>query len=176
MDAQTLQRATGCSPQRADTYAIPLSEGFQEFQITTPIRQAAFLAQVGHESASFRYSREIWGPTPAQAAYEGRSDLGNTHFGDGKRYQGRGLIQITGRDNYERAGEALGLDLINHPEILEEPGMAAISACWWWSAHKCNEIADTGDFQHLTRRINGGLNGYADRLARWEVAKKVLMS
>lgn len=174
MDALTLQRATGCSPQRAETYFEPLSEGFQEFQITTPQRQAAFLAQVGHESGSFRYVREIWGPTTAQAGYEGRADLGNMERGDGKRYMGRGLIQITGRDNYERAGEALGLDLISHPEMLEDPGMAAISACWWWSAHKCNEIADTGDFEHLTRRINGGLNGLDDRMKHWTLAKQVL--
>ncbi|WJJ95087.1 glycoside hydrolase family 19 protein [Neopusillimonas aromaticivorans] len=145
-----------------------------EYGITGQVRVAAFLAQVGHESGGFRHTREIWGPTPAQQRYEGRADLGNTEPGDGSRFRGRGLIQITGRYGYQKASKALGIDLIAVPEQLELKPMAARSAAWWWATHGCNEIADAGDFERLTRRINGALNGYPDRIARWAKAKAAL--
>ena len=137
-------------------------------------RAAAFIAQVGHESGQLRWVREIWGPTAEQVGYEGRADLGNTVKGDGSKYRGRGLIQITGRANYTACGEALGLDLIDMPELLELPQYAAMSAAWFWSTRGLNTLADLGDFPKITRRINGGLNGLEDRLHLWERAKRVL--
>lgn len=166
--------ATGLAMDKSQHWYPHIRAACIEFDITAPVRLAAFLAQIGHESGGFRYTREIWGPTAAQLKYEGRSDLGNTQPGDGSRFRGRGLIQITGRYNYEKASKALGVDLIQNPELLEEPRLAARSAAWWWSAHGCNELADAGDFDKLTRKINGGLNGIADRRNRWEIAKKAL--
>lgn len=146
----------------------------ERHSINTPARQAAFLAQIGHESGRLRYVRERWGPTAAQRGYEGRADLGNTQPGDGKRYMGRGLIQITGRANYRRCGEALGLDLINRPELLEVHAHAAMSAAWFWSSRGLNELADAGEFDKITRRINGGQNGREERLALWQLAQAAL--
>lgn len=146
----------------------------QRYQITSPVRQAAFLAQIGHESGQLRYVREIWGPTAAQKRYEGRKDLGNTESGDGARFKGRGLIQITGRENYRKAGAALGLPLLDQPELLEQAEWSAISAAWWWASHGLNELADAGKFEQITRTINGGLNGQDDRLAIWKRAQGVL--
>jgi putative chitinase len=136
---------------------------------------AAFIAQIGHESGQLQYVREIWGPTPSQAKYEGRADLGNTVKGDGSKYRGRGLIQITGRANYAACGEALGLDLVNQPELLELPQHAAMSAAWFWKQKGLNELADKDQFNTITRRINGGLNGLQDRLDIWGRARAVLM-
>lgn len=152
----------------------PISAALSEFGINTPRRIAAWIAQIGHESGGFRYTREIWGPTPAQTRYEGRKDLGNTRPGDGFRYRGRGLIQLTGRANYESATRALGVDLVNQPELLETPALAARSAAWFWSTRNCNALADAGDFTALTRRINGGLNGLKDRQRRYTIACSAL--
>lgn len=168
------QAATGLTEQQAMDWYPHVRTACLEYDITGPVRVAAFLAQVGHESGGFKYTREIWGPTAAQKRYEGRKDLGNTQPGDGSKYRGRGLIQITGRFNYQKASDALGIGLVSVPEQLELKPLAARSAAWWWSAHGCNELADLGDFERLTRRINGGLNGYPDRLARWEKAKAAL--
>jgi putative chitinase len=164
----------GVRIDRARTFAPLLDDAMHEFQINTPARKAAFLAQILHESGLCRWLVELWGPTPAQRRYEMRRDLGNVAPGDGLRFLGRGLIQLTGRANYKRAAEALGADLIAHPELLGEPTLACRSAGWFWQSHGCNELADAGDFAKLTKRINGGLVGYADRLALWEKAKNVL--
>lgn len=145
-----------------------------EYHIDTPARQAAFLAQIAHESGCFRWVREIWGPTQAQMRYEGRPDLGNTAIGDGKRFMGRGLIQVTGRANYMHAAAALGIDCVDHPELLEEPENAARSAGDFWETRGLNELADTGSFEKLSRRINGGMNGYMDRCIAWDLAKRAL--
>ncbi|WP_343618839.1 glycoside hydrolase family 19 protein [Ralstonia sp.] len=161
---------------RADVFAPILADVMLFRQINTPTRAAAFLAQVGHESGQLRYLREIWGPTPAQVRYEGRADLGNTQPGDGKRFMGRGLIQITGRTNYTACGAALGVDLIKQPELLEKPEYAAGSAAWFWLQHNLNRFADRGDFVGLTRAINGSTNGITDRLALWERAKTALQA
>lgn len=174
MDATTLQLATGCSAQRAAQYAGPLTDGMIEFAINTPARQAAFLATIGHESENFVYSREIWGPTAQQRRYEGRVDLGNTQKGDGELFKGRGLIQITGRYGYVEVSNALHVDFVNKPEALEGTDMAALSACWWWNKHGCNELADANDFRAITKTVNGGMNGYTVRIVRWELAKQVL--
>ena len=159
---------------KAGVFAPVLNTAMQRYQIVGTKRVAAFIAQIGHESGQLIYVREIWGPTPAQAKYEGRKDLGNTFPGDGLRYRGRGLIQITGRANYAACGEALGLDLINHPELLEQPQYACLSAAWFWATNGLNTLADADKFEAITRRINGGLNGQADRQALYDKALKVL--
>lgn len=145
-----------------------------EYDISTPARQAAFLAQVGHESGGLHWLVELWGPTATQLRYETRYDLGNTEPGDGFKFRGRGLIQLTGRANYQKAGEALGVDLIAQPELLGESELASRSAGWFWKSHGCNELADAGNFEAVTKRINGGLNGYPERLGLWAAAKAVL--
>jgi putative chitinase len=168
---ETLAKALTIGQLRAQTWADPLSAAMALYAIDSPARQAAFVAQVGHESGRLVYVRELWGPTPSQEGYEGRADLGNTVKGDGFKFRGRGLIQVTGRTNYQRCGDGLGLDLLNHPELLEQPSNAALSAAWFWNVHGLNAYADTGDFNTITRRINGGTNGLQDRLALWALAK-----
>ena len=108
------------------------------------------------------------------AAYEGRKDLGNTQPGDGKRYKGRGPIQLTGRANYQKFGDLLGLDLINNPTIAATKEVGFRIAGLFWQSHGLNELADQQQFETITRRINGGLNGQADRVMYYERAKKVL--
>ena len=160
--------------RQAGVFVPVLNAAMGKYGIVTRLRIAAFIAQVGHESGQFRWLREIWGPTAQQAGYEGRADLGNTVKGDGSKYRGRGLIQITGRANYAACGEALGLDLIGKPELLELPQHAAMSAAWFWSTKALNTLADQGGFVKITRRINGGLNGLEDRLQLWNKARSVL--
>ena len=155
----------------ASRWLDPLVNTLVEFQINTPTREAAFLAQIAHESGECRYVKEL----ATGEAYEGRVDLGNLQAGDGPRYKGRGLIQTTGRRNYYNTGKALGIDLIAHPERLEEPDLAARSAGWYWQTHGCNELADAENFEAITRRINGGLNGYTERLNYWARAKTALI-
>jgi putative chitinase len=159
---------------KAGVFVPVLNTALQRYQIVGRLRLAAFIAQIGHESGQLRYVREIWGPTPTQARYEGRADLGNSTSGDGYKYRGRGLIQITGRANYQDCGEALGVDLINQPELLEQPQYACQSAAWFWATRGLNTLADAGDFDKITRRINGGQNGAAERKALYEQALKVL--
>jgi putative chitinase len=176
-----LAHITGARIDRATTFLPFLEDAMHEFQINTPQRQAAFLAQIAHESGSMRWLVEIWGPTASQGRYEMRYDLGNIAPGDGFKYRGRGLIQLTGRANYKRAAEALGVDLIAQPELLGEPAMACRSAAWFWKTHGCNEVADEGDFEGVSKIINRGdrrspypANGYAERLGFWERAKERL--
>ena len=159
---------------KAGVFAPVLNAAMQKYQIVGTLRTAAFIAQVGHESGRLRWVREIWGPTPAQAGYEGRKDLGNNVPGDGSKYRGRGLIQITGRANYKACGDVLGLDLVNQPELLEQPQYACMSAAWFWASRGLNTLADAGDFAKITSKINGGQNGAADRQALYAVALKVL--
>lgn len=198
MDMSTLARATGMAPALVPLWAKALTAAMEQFAINTPRRQAHFLAQVGHESGGFRtltenlnYSAEgllkTWpsrfNPTTAAAmarkpeqianyVYGGR--MGNTAAGDGWNYRGRGLIQLTGKSNYREAGNALGLDLINHPELLERPEGAALSAAWFWSKNGLNGLADGGALEAIGRRINGGSNGQADRAARFLRAAQAL--
>ena len=174
MNADQLATCTGATAARAALWLAPISEAMGEFGIDTPTQQAAFLAQIGHESGGLKYSRELWGPTTAQRRYEGRVDLGNTQPGDGSLYRGRGLIQITGRANYQAVSDALHEDFIAHPELLEEPADASRSAAWFWSKHGLNALAEVGDFPAITRRINGGLNGYSQRFDLWQAAQKAL--
>mgnify|MGYP001594111634 FL=1 len=152
-----------------DRFWRPLNDAMDEFTINSPVRQAAFLAQIGHESGSLRYVREL----ASGEAYEGRADLGNTEPGDGIKFKGRGLIQVTGRNWYERAESELGIDCVEHPELLEEPINACRVSGWWWSVNKCNDLADQNDIRKVTKKVNGGLNGLADRIAIWDRAKDV---
>ncbi len=151
-------------------YLSYLNLAFVKYQINTPPRVAAFLAQIIHESGSFNYVQEI----ASGEAYEGNKSLGNTTKGDGVRYKGRGLIQVTGRANYAKCAAALGLNLIGQPELLEQPEPAVNSAAWFWKTHGCNELADKGEFNGITRVINGGYNGMNERLKLYNQAKKVL--
>ena len=160
--------------RQAGVFVPALNTAMNRYDIVGTARAAAFIAQVGHESGQLRYVREIWGPTAQQAGYEGRADLGNTVKGDGSKYRGRGLIQITGRANYAACGEALGLDLINQPSLLEQPQYAAMSAAWFWSTRGLNTLSDQGAFVTITRRINGGINGLEGRQALYDKALKVL--
>lgn len=173
-----LRAATGCTPDQAARFAWPLAAACEHYGITTPLRVAHFLAQVGHESGALRWVREIWGPTPAQARYEGRRDLGNTQPGDGRRYMGRGLIQTTGRANYRRVSERLrdrgAPDFEAMPELLEQPEWAAWSAADYWAMRDINAAADADDLQRVTRLVNGGLNGIQDRRRRLEMARAAL--
>ena len=160
--------------RQAGVFVPVLNTAMNRYGIVGTLRAAAFVAQVGHESGQLHYVREIWGPTEQQAGYEGRADLGNTVKGDGSKYRGRGLIQITGRANYAACGEAMGLDLINKPELLEMPQHAVMSAAWFWSTKGLNTLADQLQFAKITKRINGGLTGQADRQALYDKALKVL--
>ncbi len=133
-----------------------------KFEINTPSRVSHFLAQVGHESAGFKYVRELGNRAYFQR-YEGRADLGNNRPGDGYAYRGRGFIQLTGRANYKRYGEYLGLDLVNNPELAADPQVALLIAAKYWSIKNLNQFADRDDINTITKRINGGYNGLQDR-------------
>lgn len=173
-------------PGNLDIYTEQLAIFLPKYEINTPARITQFLANLAHESGSFNYTREI----ASGAAYEGRKDLGNIHPGDGRKFRGRGLIQITGRGNYKWCSiEMYGDDrLIDKPELLEQPGPATESACWFWAnAKKLNTIADFPDtwtkvrkgktytrFEWIVLLINGGQNGIAERKLFYERAKKVI--
>lgn len=157
-------------PRAKKPMASHINAAMLEADIVGIPRQAAFLAQVLHETGGFQWLEEL----ASGAAYEGRSDLGNTEPGDGRKFKGRGLIMITGRANYKAAGGDLGLDLIGHPEMASEPATSARVAAWYWDRHGLNSLADAGKFDSITRKINGGLNGKAQRDALYARAKKVL--
>jgi putative chitinase len=130
-----------------------------EYEIDTRLRVAHFLAQIIHESAGLRTTEEF----ASGGAYEGRKDLGNVNPGDGRRYKGRGLIQLTGRANYRRLGDKLGIDLENEPEIAAEPKLSLTIACEYWADRKINAACDVDDLIAVTKKVNGGLNGLPDR-------------
>lgn len=176
-----LAACTGAPEQRAARFADWLNKAMAAYAIDTAPRMAAFLAQVGHESTSLLHTSELWGPTPQQRTYEGRADLGNAQKGDGFLFRGHGLIQTTGRANHAAARDRLRVrfgtrvpDFERLPEQLCIPEWAAFSAADFWDMKKLNDLADKGDFITITRRINGGLNGLADRQARYAAAKKAL--
>jgi putative chitinase len=174
MDAAVLQSLYGIRAARAARWARPLAYALDVAQCTTHFRRAAFLAQIGHESGRLAYTREIWGPTAQQKRYDPKTSLagtlGNVYPGDGRRYMGRGLIQTTGRANYALTTlwlrELLGgqvPDFEAEPEKLELDLWAAMSAALYWRKKNLNRWVDAGDFLEVTRRINGGYNGLADR-------------
>ena len=175
---QQLQQILPNAGQTAGVFVPVLNTAMVRFQIVGTKRIAAFIAQIGHESGQFRYVREL-GNDQYLSKYDTGTlakRLGNTPEadGDGQKYRGRGLIQITGRANYMMCGEALALDLINQPELLEKPQHACMSAAWFWASRGLNTLADAGQFDTITRRINGGQNGAADRQVLYARALKVL--
>lgn len=171
---------------RAEKYIEAFNECFGLFTINTPVRQAAFLAQVGHESASMRYTAEI----ASGRAYTDREDLGNTRpqataiarsrgADTGPFYKGHGMIQITGYDNHLAYSRWCYRDArcVEDPMLLTRSPDAVLSAGWFWDSRKLNELADLNTdaaFLKITRRINGGTNGLADRKSRWKICKKIL--
>src|SRR5262245_17912134 len=171
----------GLSAKRNNDFLPFLQAAMNEFAIDPPPRAAAFLAQIAHESGQLRFMEEIWGPTDAQERYEPPSSLatklGNTEPGDGKRFKGRGPIQITGRANYRRFGDLLQVDLVSQPARAADPDLAFRIAGLFWSKKGLNELADQASsdaFREITRRINGGFNGLADRQKFYAAACAVL--
>ena len=179
----------------------PLEDTFAKYDISTPLRQAAFIGQCAHESANFKTLEEnlnykpeslmkVWPsrfpdlPTAmkyahnpeaiANKVYGGRMGNGVEETGDGWKYHGRGLIQLTGKENYDNCGKAISLDLINQPGLLAQPDGAVMSAGWFWNKKGLNALADSGDFETMTKRINGGLIGLDDRKAKIAKALQVL--
>lgn len=206
MTPYQFRMAANISVELATRWIQPITQAMKEFGIATPVQQAMFIAQVGHESASFtllvesfnysingllatfgkrlsadqasalgRQTGEKSVPVNRQRAianlvYSGR--MGNKAVDDGWKYRGRGLIQITGLDNYRACGTALKLDLISNPDQLQSDVNAARSAAWFWQSRNCGQYAD--DIQRVTQLINGGNNGINDRKARFELAKREL--
>jgi len=193
-----------CSPAMADKWLQHLNAVLDCYDISTPERVAAFIAQIGHESGNLTVNREnmnyraslllqTWpshfSADPkafgyvgdyehkperiANRAYGGRMGNGDEGSGDGWKYRGGGLMQLTGKDDYRDCGKGIGLDLLGHPELIEDPRAAAMSAGWEWERGKLNALADVGDFDRITRVINGGLIGQPDRLARWHHALSI---
>lgn len=178
-EAQLLQILPNARPV-AGVFLTALNVTLPRWEIDNPKRVAAFIAQVGHESGQFRYVREL-GSDRYLARYDTGSlarRLGNTPQadGDGQLYCGRGLIQVTGRNNYQACSRALFGDerLLGQPQLLEQPRWACESAAWFWHSRGLNALADRGEFNRITRHINGGLNGLEDRLMLWARAREVL--
>lgn len=154
---------------RVDNFLVFINRYSSEFEIRTALRMAHYLAQIAHESAELKYTKEI----ASGKAYEGRKDLGNTSPGDGVKYKGRGLIQLTGKANYAEYKKYCGFDVVAKPELLEQPLGATRSSMWFWWKNGLNALADRDDVKAVTKRINGGYNGLASRekyLARAKAA------
>ncbi len=158
------------SPHKIILYLPFLNKFALTYEVTTALRISAFLAQIGYESGQLHYCEEI----ADGSAYEGREDLGNLFKGDGRRFKGRGLIQITGRANYTDISDDLKVDFIRHPEKLCEPEYAVKSAYWFWNRRKLNLLADQEDFRRITKLINGGYNGISERYSIYEKALDIL--
>lgn len=176
MTKEQLQKiATQAKTADIDKYYPHLIKWMPVYGVDNPMREAAFIAQILHESGSFRYVREL---ASGQAYDTGKlaQRLGNTPAadGDGQKYKGRGLIQITGQTNYKQVGLHLGIDLIARPELLEQPEYAVRSALYFWQSRGLNMLATAGKFVEITRRINGGTNGLADRQRFYKRALEVL--
>ena len=190
-------KALGIDPKWLD----PLNKTFEKYEINTPVRQAAFIGQCQHESANFTRLQEnlnysakgLMATWPsrfpdidtaeryeyqpekiANKVYGGRADLGNNQDGDGWKFSGKGLIQLTGRTNATVCGQALGKPFAEHPELLLEPENACLSAGWFWNKRGLNSLADDENWELLTKRINGGLNGLQDRINKIHKAMDIL--
>ncbi len=158
--------------EHVDAFIDGFNGNGERFGLHRPHRLAQFVAQIMHESGGLKHVREIWGPTPTQKKYEGRKDLGNVNPGDGAKYRGYGFIQVTGRANVSefygwarRPGLALVVpDFIASPHLIATMPWSTMSAIWYWETRGLNTYADRGDIEMITRKINGGLNGYQDRL------------
>jgi putative chitinase len=166
---------------RRALYFPRLKAAMEGAQITTPAREAAFLAQLSHESGELRWMQEI----ADGSAYDGRADLGNTRpeaiaiakahgTTPGRFWKGHGPIQTTGYDNHKAVGEALGIDAVNHPELLALPEHGFRAAAYYWITHNLNALADAGEFRLITRAVNGGIKGLEGRVKYWLLALRVL--
>ena len=187
LSTMQIKAATMSTTTNAEKFASFINDACTKFQINTPIRALCFLAQVGHESGGLFFTEEL----ASGSAYEGRTDLGNMQPGDGVRFKGRGLIQITGRGNYTAVSTDLGIDCVANPTLLggknanvctqEQLKNAAMSAGWFWNSRNLNDLADKIDinkpieddanldqFEAITIKINGGTNGLPDRVARFK--------
>jgi putative chitinase len=180
LTAEQISKASGSSLENAERFRPYLNKYMDKYGVNTPNRVLAFLSQVGHESGGLKYTQEI----ASGSAYEGRTDLGNIYAGDGVKYKGRGLIQLTGRENYQKMSEKIGKDLIKNPQLVEQPDLATEVSVIFWKDRKrngltLNEWADKYDLsqpidsvanknilENITRAINGGVNGLTDRLER----------
>lgn len=170
MDSKTLKKAIPAATwANIDKFLSPLNQAMEDHNINTPMRIAHFLAQIAWESGSLKYVEEI----ASGSAYEGRKDLGNTEPGDGVRFKGRGLIQITGRANYKKYGDSLRLDFTHDWKwrLVAEPFYAADSAAWFWETHGLNELADKDEFTKITKIINGSTITVKKRLPCLRSAK-----
>jgi len=147
------------SVSKLDLFYPLLSKYMEEYEINTKNREIDFISNLLVESGRFVYTKEL----ASGKAYEGRKDLGNTSKGNGVKYKGRGLIQITGKFNYEKLSKDFNVDLISKPELLETPDLAVRSACWFWVSKNLNSLADSDQFEKICIRINGGHNGYTER-------------
>ena len=185
MTPDTLAAALQIPIARAAQWADPLSATMALYAIDSPARQAAFLAQCAHECGRFVWLRELWGPTSAQREYEPPSAkaaaLGNTAAGDGFRYRGGGLIQITGRYNFRTVGQKIGVDLEGNPDQITEPSAAAAASAQFWIDRGLNAYADAGAFLSISRAINlgdpnstGTPAGMDDRVLLWTSCKAAL--
>lgn len=201
MSVETFAAAAQLRPEMAARWYPHVMAAADRYDFRAPLRLAMWIAQVGHESGGFRtlaenlnYSltgiRKTWPgrfPSDASAApyvrsaaklansvYADRMGNGDTASGDGWRFRGRGLIQITGRESYGKCGKALGIDLLSKPDLLTEEKYAALSAGWYWDSRGLSALADGGHLEKVTRRINGGTHGLADREARLKVALAAL--
>lgn len=215
MTQDQFRRATGITDALAQQWYQPITEAMQRFQINTPKRQAAFLAQIGHESGGFTcVSESLYYKDPeriarifkygfdlnkngkvdpaevefakgyvrnsvklANRAYANRLGNGSEASGDGYKFRGRGPMQTTGRRNYELTGQGIGVDLVTDPDRLADPKVGALAAGWYWSVNGCNALADKDQFTAITVQINGPAKlGQDDRVARWKLAKSVLLA
>jgi putative chitinase len=185
LTAAIVSAGCGAPLPRATQWLAPIQSACDAYEINTSLRVAAFLAEIGVESGRLVYTAELWGPTAAQKAYDPpgqkAAGLGNTDPGDGFLYRGRGLIQVTGKANYAICGLALNLPLTDHPELLQQPDNAALSAAWFWSNNNLNQWADAGTFLAVSRGINlGNPNSsgmpldYSQRLQLYGDAKQAL--
>lgn len=155
---------------RYDNFLPYINKYMEEFEINTTLRMVYFLATIAVESYELKYTREL----ADGSAYEFRKSLGNTKLGDGKKYRGRGLIQLTGKANYEAYKKYCGFDVVLMPELLEKPLGATRSACWFWKTQGLNRLADADNMEGVRKKVNGGLNGYDSFKLYVKRAKKVI--
>lgn len=171
MTREEFKRLVPNNPSLADIYYKPIKDTMDKFDIDTPLRQSHFVAQLLHETGNLQYNQEI----ASGKAYEGRKDLGNTSVGDGVKYKGRGLFQLTGKANYKAFGDYIGVDLLKNPELVaNDPKISSLVAGWFWNRKGLNKKADADDVLSVTKSINGGLNGLADRVNKLKNAKAVI--
>lgn len=175
LTAQQLAKCMQCPIDRAVKWVDYINATTDKYQINTPLRQAHFLAQIGHESGRLYYVKELASGEDYDTGKKAIA-LGNTpeKDGDGQKCKGRGLIEITGLTNYKAVSIALGVDFVKNPELLETPQYASLSSGWFWDSRKLNDFADRDWLIRITFKVNGGQNGIDDRRAILITSKKVL--